>query len=375
MFKFKVIHKDRFTKARIGLLCTPRGVIETPVFMPVGTQATVKAMPPDVVAGLGYNILLCNTYHLYLRPGDEVIKALGGLHKFMNWKGLILTDSGGFQVYSLSQFRKITEEGVIFKSHLDGSEHFLTPVKALEIQKNLNSDIVMVLDTCIPYPISFEEAKYLTELTHKWAIESIKYKKRHPDYGRAIFGIIQGGMFKELRKESTRFIVELGFDGIAIGGLSVGEPAELRNDMIELSIEEIPEEFPRYLMGVGTPLDIVEAVIRGVDMFDCVLPTRNARRGTVFTSRGPLSIKRAEFKTDESPLDPECECYVCRNFSRAYLRHLFNAKELLVYHLLTLHNLFYYAKLMKTIKEAIKLGKVLELKEKVKEFYEASNNF
>jgi queuine tRNA-ribosyltransferase len=369
MFKFQIIYQSKTTKARIGHIITHRGVVETPVFMPVGTQATIKAMSPEIIAALGYNIILCNTYHLYLRPGADIISEMGGLHRFMNWQRLILTDSGGFQVYSLSQFRKITESGIIFKSHLDGSEHFFTPVKTLEIQKKIGSDIIMVLDTCIPYPATYEETKILTELTHKWALESFEYKQRHPDSKQAIFGIIQGGMFEDLRKSSAKFITSLEFEGYAIGGLSVGEPLELRNEMIEVSIEFMPVNKPRYLMGVGTPLDIIDAVIRGVDMFDCVLPTRNAKRGTVFTSKGPLSIKNACFKSDSDPIDPECTCYVCRNFSRAYLRHLFHAKELLVYHLLTLHNLFYYAKLMDNIKKAIKNETLQDLREEIAEYY------
>jgi len=370
MFKFKVTYQSKSTRARLGFIVTHRGVVETPVFMPVGTQGTVKAMPPQVVKALGYFIILCNTYHLYLRPGEDVVKSLGGLHKFINWERLILTDSGGFQVYSLSQFRKITENGVMFKSHLDGSEHFLTPVKALEIQSKLGSDIAMVLDTCIPYPVSYEETKYLTNLTHKWAKESFEYKLRHPESKQAIFGIAQGGMFADLRIESCKFVSSFGFDGYAIGGLSVGEPPELRNEMIEVSTEVLPYDKPRYLMGVGMPLDIVEAVIRGVDMFDCVLPTRNARRGSVFTSQGVLSIKKAEFKTDSLPIDPKCDCYVCRNFSRGYIRHLFHAKELLVYHLLTLHNLYYYAKLMEAIKKAIKTESLTSLREELREVYQ-----
>ena len=369
MFKFKILYKSQKTSARIGRIITHRGVIETPVFMPVGTQGTIKAMSPEIVAELGYQIILANTYHLYLRPGEDIIASLGGLHKFMNWKRHILTDSGGFQVYSLAQFRKITEEGVIFKSHLDGSEHFLTPVKALEIQKKLGSDIMMVLDTCIPYPCELEETRKLTDLTHKWAEESREYWERHKNPKQAIFGISQGGMFENLRRKSAEFIVSLNFDGYAIGGLSVGEPAELRKRMLVASLEGLPENKPRYLMGIGTPLDIAEAVKEGVDMFDCVLPTRNARRGSVFTSKGVISIKNAIYKEDSKPLDENCGCYVCRNFSRAYLRHLFHAKELLVYHLLTLHNLFYYAKLIERIKKAVKEEKLEELIEELKFYY------
>ncbi|PMP67739.1 MAG: tRNA guanosine(34) transglycosylase Tgt [Thermodesulfobacterium geofontis] len=374
MFKFEVHYQSKKTQARIGTIVTHRGVIETPVFMPVGTQGTIKAMPPEVVNSLGYEIILSNTYHLYLRPGVDIIKELGGIHKFINWKKIILTDSGGFQVYSLSQFRKITEEGIIFKSHIDGTEHFFSPVTTMEIQKKLRSDIMMVLDTCIPYPLSYEETKNLTELTHKWAIESFEYWQRHKNEKQAVFGIIQGGMYEDLRKYSAKFVTSLEFDGYAIGGLSVGEPLELRNHMIEISIEYMPYNKPRYVMGIGTPLDIIDAVIRGIDMFDCVLPTRNARRGTVFTSKGLLSIKNANLKDDSSPLDPECECYTCRNYSRGYLRHLFHAKELLVYFLLTLHNLFYYAKLMRHIKEAIKNETLEIFREELAEYYFKNNS-
>ncbi len=369
MFKFQVLYQSKKTQARIGTIITHRGVIETPVFMPVGTQGTIKTMPPEIVSSLGYDIILSNTYHLYLRPGPDIIQELGGIHKFINWKKLILTDSGGFQVYSLSQFRKITEEGIIFKSHIDGTEHFFSPIITMEVQKKLGSDILMVLDTCIPYPLSYEETKNLTELTHKWAIESLEYWQRHKNEKQGVFGIIQGGMYEDLRKYSAKFITSLEFDGYAIGGLSVGEPLEIRNQMTEISLEHMPSNKPRYVMGIGTPLDIIDAVIRGIDMFDCVLPTRNARRGTVFTSKGFLSIKNASFKGDSLPLDPECECYTCRNFSRGYLRHLFHAKELLVYFLLTLHNLFYYAKLMKNIKDAIKNETLEDLREEIAQYY------
>ncbi len=369
MFNFQIIYQSKRTSARIGKIITHRGVVETPVFMPVGTQGTVKTMPPEVVSSLGYNIILSNTYHLYLRPGPDIVKELGGIHRFMNWKRLILTDSGGFQVYSLSQFRKITEEGIFFKSYIDGTEHFFSPITTMEVQKKLGSDIMMVLDTCIPYPLSYEETKSLTELTHKWAVESLEYWERHKNEKQAVFGIIQGGMYENLRRHSAKFISSLDFNGYAIGGLSVGEPLEIRNQMIEISVEFMSEEKPRYIMGIGTPLDIVDAVMRGIDMFDCVLPTRNARRGTVFTSTGPLSIKNASLKNDSLPVDPECECYTCKNYSRGYLRHLFHAKELLVYYLLTLHNLFYYAKLMEHIKTAIKTETLEDLREKIAQYY------
>lgn len=369
MFKFKILYRDGQSLARVGIIITPRGVIPTPVFMPVGTQGSVKALLPELVAALGYKIILGNTYHLLLRPGPEVIERAGGLHKFMQWKGLILTDSGGFQVYSLSGYRKITDEGILFRSHLDGREYFLTPEVALEVQFKLNSDILMVLDVCIPYPASREETAKLTELTHKWAERSLDYWQGKGK-GKALFGIIQGGMFEELRKRSAQFIAEHPFDGLALGGLSVGEPMEIRNAMIEVAIPFLPEDKPRYLMGVGTPLDIVEAVIRGVDMFDCVLPTRNARRGSLFTSQGVISIKRSEYKEDFTPLDPECSCYTCRNYTKAYLRHLFLSKELLAYTLLSLHNLSYYGRIMQEIREAIKRGTLFELRDRLRELYE-----
>lgn len=372
MFRFRVVYQDKASAGRIGLIVTPRGVIETPVFMPVGTQGTVKALMPELVSQMGYRIILGNTYHLLLRPGPEVIARAGGLHRFMNWKGLILTDSGGFQVYSLSNLRKIEEEGIRFKSHLDGTEYFLTPEYALNIQKALNSDISMVLDTCIPYPSSREEVEGLTELTHRWALRSLEYWEKIKSPGRALFGIIQGGMEEDLRVASARFIADLPFDGIAIGGLSVGETSELRNRMLDLCMPHLPEDKPRYLMGVGTPLDLIDGVLRGVDMFDCVLPTRNARRGTLFTSSGILSIKRAEYREDFSPLDPECTCYTCRNYTRAYLRHLFMAKELLVYTLLSLHNLHYYATIIREIRKAIHDGRLAELREELRKKYEKS---
>lgn len=372
MFKFEIRFVDSKTGARIGKIITPRGVVETPVFMPVGTAGSIKALFPEMVSSLGYPIILANTYHLLLRPGPDVIEKIGGLHKFMNWKGLILTDSGGFQVYSLSSFRKIKSDGILFKSHLDGSEYFLTPESTLEIQLKLNSDILMVLDTCIPYPSEREETEKLTKLTHEWALKSLEFWEKNKREGKALFGIVQGGMYEDLRRHSAQFIGKLPFNGYAIGGLSVGEPFELRNKMLEIAVPELPEKVPRYLMGVGTPLDLVEAVMRGIDMFDCVLPTRNARRGTLFTSQGIISIKNSKYKEDFSPLDPECDCYTCRNYTKAYLRHLFHAKELLIYSLLTLHNLTYYAKIVKQIKEAIKSSSLEKLREHLSLLYQKS---
>ncbi|MFN3920859.1 MAG: tRNA guanosine(34) transglycosylase Tgt [Caldimicrobium sp.] len=366
MFKFRVKYQDKKTQARIGEVITCRGVYETPVFMPVGTLGSIKALFPEIVASFGYPIILANTYHLYLRPGVEVIEKAGGLHSFINWKGLILTDSGGFQVYSLAPFCEIKEEGILFRSHIDGSYHFFNPQLVLELQLRLNSDIIMVLDTCIPYPSERENTQKLTEITHKWALQSIEFWEKNKREDKAIFGIVQGGMYEDLRRKSAQFISSLPFNGYAIGGLSVGEPLELRNIMIDCALSELPENSPRYLMGVGTPLDILEAIIRGIDMFDCVLPTRNARRGTLFTSQGILSIRNSLYKEDFTPLDSECECYTCRNYSKAYLRHLFLSKELLVYSLLTLHNLFFYGKIVQRIKKAIQKGTLEELRE---EFY------
>ncbi|WP_297057489.1 tRNA guanosine(34) transglycosylase Tgt [Thermosulfurimonas sp.] len=365
--RFRILVRDERTRARVGRLLTRRGVVETPVFMPVATAASVKAVPPEVVAGLSARILLANTYHLYLRPGPEVIRRSGGLHRFMNWPRAILTDSGGFQVYSLSRFRKIEENGVRFRSHLDGSEHLLTPEKSLAIQADLNSDIRMVLDVCIPYPSSREETRELTRLTHLWAERSRAYWRKHSQPEVLLFGIVQGGMFADLRQESARTLVSMDFDGYAIGGLSVGEPKELMLEMLEASVEVLPEDRPRYLMGVGKPEDILEAVARGVDMFDCVLPTRNARRGTVFTSRGTFHIRNAIFKEDFRPLDPECTCYTCRHFSRAYLRHLFHSGELLIYFLLTVHNLHFYLRFMEEIRQAIRERRLEEFR---KNFYQ-----
>ena len=363
---FEVQARSSESRARTGFLYTRRGVIETPVFMPVGTQGSVKSLSPEEVAGLGARIILANTYHLFLRPGHELVAKLGGLHHFMNWPRAILTDSGGYQVFSLGKFCRITEEGARFQSHLDGTEHLLTPELSMEIQAALGADIRMVLDTCLPYPCEYQEAERLTRLTTRWEARSKASWEKSSD-GSLLFGIVQGGMYAELRRRSAQEIVEIGFDGYAVGGLSVGEPRDLMLEMLEVSVEALPRERPVYLMGVGTPEDILEAVWRGVDMFDCVLPTRNARRGTLFTSRGKLAIKQARFKEDERPLDPECDCYTCRHYSRAYLRHLFLAGELLSYRLNTIHNLHFYLKFMEEIRRAIREDRLGEFR---REFYE-----
>ncbi|MCL4458134.1 MAG: tRNA guanosine(34) transglycosylase Tgt [Nitrospirae bacterium] len=368
--KFSIHNSDN--KARRGVIETERGSIQTPAFMPVGTQGTVKAMSPEELREIGAEIILSNTYHLYLRPGHEIIHQLGGIHKFINWDKPILTDSGGFQVYSLSSLRKIREDGVEFRSHLDGSLHFLSPEKAMEIQSMLGSDIAMAFDECTPYPAEYDYAVKSLELTTKWArrckefMNSAEARKRGsaeektselPDYRASklpsLFGIIQGGMYKDLRKRSLEELMEVGFDGYASGGLSVGEPKEEMYETIEFIGPLMPEEKPRYLMGVGDLLDVMTAVENGFDMFDCVMPTRNARNGTLFTSKGRISIKRTEFKADPEPLDPECGCYTCRNYSKAYLRHLFLAKEILSMRLNTIHNLHFYLDFFRKMRDAI----------------------
>jgi queuine tRNA-ribosyltransferase len=353
-FKFTVIKKDPTSGARLGRMETPHGVVETPAFMPVGTQGSVKALSPRDLREASCQILLGNTYHLYLRPGIEVIRELGGLHRFMGWEGPILTDSGGYQVFSLCALRKIGEEGVQFQSHLDGSSHLLTPEKVVEIQEALGSDIAMVLDECIPYPASREYARASTRRTVRWAERSLRARQKADV---ALFGIIQGGTYDDLREECVRNMKELPFDGFAAGGLGVGEGEAILNSTGALTARLLPDDRPRYLMGVGRPEDLMFAIGCGYDLFDCVLPTRNARRGTLFTSRGKLSIKRAEFTRDPRPVDEACGCYSCRNFSRAYLRHLFVSGEILAAGLLSLHNITFYQRLMAESRRAIREGR------------------
>lgn len=353
-FTFEVLKKDS-TGARLGLMLTPHGKVHTPVFMPVGTQATVKAMTPEELRDMEVELVLSNTYHLYLRPGHELIKKLGGLHRFMNWPGPLLTDSGGYQVFSLSPLRTIEEEGVSFRSHLDGTMHLLTPEKAVRIQQALGSDIIMPLDDCTPYPADLDHTRKSMELTGRWALRSKEAMgSKSSGAGQALFGIVQGGMYPELRRESALRTVETGFEGYAIGGLSVGEGKELMCEMIEATVTVLPEGSPRHLMGVGKPEDMVAAVERGIDIFDCVLPTRCARNGTLFTRSGKLVIKNSRYERDGAPVDPECGCYTCRNYSRAYLRHLFMAREILASRLNTIHNLYYYTALMGEMREAIR---------------------
>ncbi len=338
---------------RLGEITTSRGKIDTPVFMPVGTYATVKTLTPEDLREIGAAIILSNTYHLYLRPGVETIAALGGLHRFMHWNSPILTDSGGYQIFSLAPFRTMSEEGVTFRSHLDGSSHFLTPEAVVGLQEALGVDIMICLDECPGYPAPEVEVRAATDLTLRWAARCQAARTRPES---ALFPVVQGGMIPELRREQAQAMAALGFDGYAIGGLSVGEPKELMLEMLEATTPMLPEDRPRYLMGVGTPEDLVEGVALGIDMFDCVLPTRNARNGMAFTTTGKVVIKNAAHGTDPGPLDAACGCYTCRHYSRAYLRHLYVAREILAYRLLTLHNLYYYLNLMLTMRQAIAEG-------------------
>ena len=364
MFSFSLEHTDSRSRARRGRVKTAHGEIRTPAFMPVGTQGTVKSLTPEDLRELGAEVILANTYHLYLRPGHERIRRLGGLHRFMHWEYPILTDSGGYQVFSLGELRKISAEGVSFRSHLDGSSHFLTPESAVEIQEALGSDIAMCLDECTPYPVTHEQARQSLELTRDWAR---RCRRVHRTGEQALFGIVQGSIFQDLRRESAEAILEIGFDGYALGGLSVGEPPDQRLEVIETTLPLLPADRPRYLMGLGTPEDLVEGAARGADLFDCVLPTRNARNGMLFTRRGRVIIKNAVHADDPRPVDPDCACYTCRNYSRAYLRHLYLARELLSYRLNTWHNLFYFMELMREIRQAVAEDRFLEFK---KYFYE-----
>ncbi len=363
---FRVLQRDQGCGARLGVLQTEHGPVETPVFMPVGTQATVKTMTPEEVKELGGRIILSNTYHLYLRPGHELIREAGGLHRFMNWDGPILTDSGGFQVFSLGPLRKITDEGVVFRSHIDGSEHFFTPEKAMGVQACLGSDIAMAFDECAPYPSTREYTLQALERTTRWAKRCLAAQGGG---GQDVFGIVQGGMFADLRQKSARAIVGLDFPGYAIGGLSVGEPKQLMYEMLDQTVPLLPQEKPRYLMGVGSPDCLVEGVARGIDMFDCVLPTRMARNGSVLTRRGKLVVRNAIYARDFSPLDPGCDCYTCRNFTRAYVRHLIKAGEVLGIRLTTIHNIHFILHLMEEIREAIRDGRMLEYRNKFIEDY------
>jgi queuine tRNA-ribosyltransferase len=356
-FEFRLLKQDKNSRARLGKISTVHGEVRTPAFMPVGTQGSIKSLTSEDLVDIGVQMICCNTYHLFLRPGHKTIEGLGGLHRFMHWGRLILTDSGGFQVYSLNKLREITNAGVRFKSHLDGSEFFLGPKEAMEIQGALGSDVAMVLDECPPYPATYEYARCSMKLTTSWA-RKCKEVKQNKD--QALFGIVQGGMYSDLRRECAESLIKIGFDGYAVGGLSIGEEKATTREVLKGTVPHLPENAPRYVMGVGTPEDIVEDIKLGVDLFDCVMPTRNARNGTLFTSSGTLTIKNARFKDDKRPLDPECHCYTCRNYSRAYLRHLFVAREILAARLATLHNVYFYIRLLEKIRKHIEEDKPIE---------------
>ncbi|WP_073026938.1 tRNA guanosine(34) transglycosylase Tgt [Lutispora thermophila] len=364
--RYELIKECKDTNARLGRVYTPHGTIETPAFMPVGTQASVKAMSPDELKEIGSQIILSNTYHLYIRPGHKLIEDFGGLHGFMNWDIPILTDSGGFQVFSLNELRKISEEGVEFKSHLDGSKHFFTPEFVMEIEESLGADIIMAFDECIPYPCEKDYARKSMERTVRWLK---RCKKAHTKTDKqALFGIVQGGTFKDLRIESAKMTVDVDLPGYAVGGLSVGESKEEMYEVLEYTVPLLPKDKPRYLMGVGSPDSLIDGVIRGIDMFDCVLPTRIARNGTVMTSKGKLVVRNAEYARDSLPLDENCDCYACRNFSRAYIRHLIKAGEILGARLTTIHNLRFLQNLMKNIRDAIKEDRLLNFR---KDFFDS----
>lgn len=365
--QYELLKTCKQTGARLGRLHTAHGVIETPVFMPVGTLATVKTLSPEELKELNAQIILSNTYHLFLRPGHQIVREAGGLHQFMNWDRPILTDSGGFQVFSLSNLRKIEEEGVSFRNHLNGEKLFISPEKATEIQNALGADIIMAFDECAPYPAEKDYVQASLERTTRWAERCLKAHQRPHD--QALFGIIQGGMYADLRKQSVAEITALDFPGYAIGGLSVGEPKDVMNEMLEETTPLLPRLKPRYLMGVGSPDALLDGVIRGVDMFDCVLPTRIARNGTTMTSSGRLVIRNAKYAQDYGPLDPKCDCYTCRNYSRAYIRHLIKCNETFGYRLTSYHNLYFLIKLMENIREAIRQDALLDFRNQFFEQY------
>lgn len=365
--KYRLIKKEKHTGARLGEIITPHGTFQTPMFMPVGTLATVKSIAPEELESMGADIILSNTYHLWLRPGEDIVEEAGGLHKFMNWDKGILTDSGGFQVFSLSDMRKIEEEGVHFRNHLNGSKMFLSPEKAINIQNKLGPDIMMSFDECPPFDESFDYVKKSVERTSRWAERGLKSHGKPNSQG--LFGIIQGAGFKELRQQSARDLVSMDFPGYSIGGLSVGEPKQSMNRVLEYTTPFIPEDKPRYLMGVGTADSLIDGVIRGVDMFDCVLPTRIARNGTCMTSKGRVVIKNAQYERDFGPLDAKCDCYTCRNYTRAYIRHLIKANETFGLRLTSYHNLYFLLNVMKEVRQAIMDDNLLEYRESFFEEY------
>lgn len=365
--RYELIKTCKQSGARLGVVHTPHGSVETPAFMPVGTLATVKTMSPEELKEMGAQIILSNTYHLYLRPGSDVVEEAGGLHAFMNWDRPILTDSGGFQVFSLSKFRKIEEEGVLFRNHLNGDKLWMTPEKAIAIQNELGADIIMAFDECVAYPAEREYVARSVARTTRWAERCLKAHRRPHD--QALFGIVQGGMYPDLRQQSARELVSLEFPGYAVGGLSVGEPKEVMNQILEETTPLLPAEKPRYLMGVGSPDALIDGAIRGIDMFDCVLPTRIARNGTTMTSQGRLVVRNAKYARDFTPLDPECDCYTCRHYTRAYIRHLIKCDETFGLRLTTYHNLYFLLRLMEQVREAIKNDNLLDFRDAFFEKY------
>lgn len=371
---FKINHQDKNSKARLGKLTTTHGIVDTPCFLPVGTQGTVKTLSPQELADCGAQIVLSNAYHLFLRPGIEVIRKAGGLHKFMSWARSILTDSGGYQIFSLALLRKVSDSGVEFQSHIDGLKHFLTPEEIIRIQKDLGSDIIMPLDECVHYPCGKDYAEIAMKRTVDWVMRSKKHMRYADSNKQLLFAIVQGATYEDFRRECAQRLVEIGFDGYAIGGISVGEPKNLRYNITNFTLDYLPKESPRYLMGLGMPQDILEAVGEGIDLFDCVIPTRYGRNGTAFTSEGKLTIRNAPYISDYKVLDKDCSCYTCKTFGRAYLRHLFNCDEILGLRLVSLHNVHFFLELMRGIREAIRQDRFLEFKKEFLYNYNQAEN-
>ena len=367
---FKLIHKDKSCKARLGVLKTSHGSVETPCFMPVGTQATIKTLSSEEIRQSGAQLIMANAYHLYLRPGENILEKAKGLHRFMSWDGPIMTDSGGYQIFSLALLRKVKKDGVEFKSHIDGSKHFMTPEKIIKFQKILGSDIMMPLDECLHYPVTRNRVEESLKTTLDWAKRSKTARKENPGTRKQLlFGIVQGSTYRDLRRRAAEEIISLDFDGYALGGIAVGEPNELIHEITEYTAGFLPENKPRYLMGVGMPIDMLDAIAEGMDFFDCVVPTRNGRNGQTFTWNGELQLRNAPFKEDFAPIDKKCDCYACKNYTRAYIRHLFNTNEILGLRLVSLHNIYFYVKLIEVSRQAIKKNRFMVFKREFEKRY------